>query len=61
MPFPDIEKFFSDPAFQKDREFFDAVVDRRLKHHAEERAKLEAQNKPVGVLEYFFGSTPPTK
>lgn len=38
---PDIDKFMSDPKFQKDRDFFDALIGKTL-----ERRAAEAQAKP---------------
>ena len=58
MPFPDLTKFFSDPAFQSDRDFLNGVIDARLKQHAEEEEKRRKENEPRSIFDQWFGGTP---
>lgn len=54
---PDIKTFLSDPAFQKDRDFFFALFDAYNAHKAEEERKRKEQEEPESVFDRFFGGT----
>lgn len=39
MPFPELDKFFSDPKHEKEREFMRGVVTRLIKEEVEKKRK----------------------
>ena len=58
MAFPDLQKFFTDPAFQSDRDFLNGVIDERLKHHLTEAEKKKKENEPRSIFDQWFGGAP---
>lgn len=55
-PLPDIKTFLSDPAFQKDREFFFGMFDAYIEHkEAERKKKQDEENQNTNAFDRFFG------
>ena len=55
MAFPDIKLFLSDPKFQADRDFLNAVVDARVAELARAQEEARKKNEPSSIFDVLFG------
>lgn len=55
MPKVDIEKFLSDPAHERDRDFLDAYITNFLERKAEE-SKEKKTKESASIFDTLFGS-----
>lgn len=51
----DPQIFLTDPEFGNERDIFNAVIDARLKFHAEEALKRKEMEEEPNILDVLFG------